>query len=68
MFPNGKQIYFFSDAKTIQTTFPDNLQVFKFENGQIEKHYGEGCKQIIFPDGTQKVLFEDENIDEKNVN
>ena len=31
-----KHIYYFNEAKTVQTTFPDNLQVFKFENGQVE--------------------------------
>jgi centromere protein J len=42
----------------VQTTFPDrdNLQVFKFDNGQIEKHYSDGKKQIIFPDKTLKFI------------
>ena len=31
-FPGGKIVYFFSEAKTTQTTFPDGLQVFKFQN------------------------------------
>jgi len=45
------------------------MQVFKFENGQIEKHYKEGYKQIIFPDGTHKMIYEDEsNYNTNNTN
>lgn len=32
------------------------MQVFKFENGQIEKHFSNGNKQIIFPDKTLKLI------------
>ena len=35
------------------------MQVFKFENGQIEKHHADGTKQIIFPDGTLKYILPD---------
>ena len=57
LFPDGKMIYFFFESKTIQSTVPnDKLQVFKFSNGQIEKHFEDGTKQISFPDGTIKVI------------
>lgn len=57
LFPNGKMIYFFYDSKTIQFTIPeDKMQVFKFANGQIEKHYEDGTKRIFYPDGTIKVI------------
>ena len=36
IFPNkSKQVYYFNEAKTEERTYQDNLQVFKFENGQI---------------------------------
>ena len=35
------------------------LQVFKFQNNQIEKHFPDGTKEISFPDGTVKCLFAD---------
>jgi hypothetical protein len=40
-------VYFFSDTNTVQNTFSDGLQVFKFEDGQIEKHYTDGAKEIM---------------------
>ena len=53
-------IYFFNDSKTIQTTLPqEGLQVFKFSNGQIEKHFENGTKHIAFPDGTLKLINQD---------
>lgn len=60
LFPNGKMIYFFYDSKTIQFTIPeDKMQVFKFANGQIEKHYEDGTKRIFYPDGTIKIINND---------
>lgn len=59
MFPNGKVVYFFNEDKTIQTTYPDQLQVFKFENGQVERHHPDGTKQIAFPDGSLRYIFPD---------
>ena len=45
-YPDGKVVYFFAEARTTQTTYTDNLQVFKFQNGQIEKHFPDGTKEI----------------------
>ena len=53
------QVYFFNESKIIQTTIPDKIQVFKFENGQIEKHYINGIKEIIFPNGNIKKIYQD---------
>jgi len=58
-YPDQKIVYYFAEAKTTQTTFPDGLQVFKFSNQQIEKHFSDGTKEIIFPDGTIKCIFAD---------
>jgi hypothetical protein len=35
------------------------LQVFKFDNGQVEKHYADGSKHIIFLDNTLKYILPD---------
>lgn len=58
-FPDGKVIYHFAEAQTIQTTFPDKLQVFQFSNGQVEKHFQDGKKEILFTDGTVKTIGQD---------
>ena len=60
-YPNGKSVYYFSQAKTVQTTFKNGIFVIKFENNQVERHYPDGKKQILFPDGTEKTIFENEN-------
>jgi centromere protein J len=51
-------MYFFSDSKTVQTTFSDGLQIFKFNNGQIEKHFTDGKIQIKFPDGSMRYILD----------
>ena len=64
-FPNGdmkqkfvgeeeKIIYYYSETNTVQTTFKNGLNVFKFSNGQIEKHYNDGSKFIIYTNGMRK--------------
>lgn len=40
-------VYYFAEAQTTQTTFPDKLQVFKFSNNQIEKHFPDKTKEIM---------------------
>ena len=52
----GKIVYYFNDAKTVQTSYKNGLNVFKFSNNQIEKHFTDGSKLIILPDGTQKMM------------
>ena len=59
--PNGKSIYYFKQAKTVQTTFKNGIFVVKFENNQVEKHYPNGKKQILFPDGSEKIIFDNGN-------
>ena len=58
-YPDGKTVYYFNDSQATQTTFNDGLQVFKFNNGQIEKHYPDGSKQIAFPDGSMRYILAD---------
>ena len=56
VYPDGKVVYHFSQTDTIQTTFPDGLQIFQFSNGQLEKHFPDKHKEINFPDGTVKKI------------
>ena len=37
-FPDGKIEYYFHSAKTKQITLPDGMNIYKFNNGQVEKH------------------------------
>ena len=66
-FPNGdikqkyagereKIVYFYKDTNTVQTTFKSGLNVFKFSNGQIEKHYPDGSRFIIYANGIKRKM------------
>ncbi|XP_048582461.1 centromere protein J isoform X2 [Nematostella vectensis] len=54
--PDQRVVYYYSEAQTTHTTYPDGLEVLQFPNNQIEKHYTDGTKEIIFPDQTVKYL------------
>uniref|UniRef100_A0A3B2WCQ3 T-complex protein 10b n=1 Tax=Mus musculus TaxID=10090 RepID=A0A3B2WCQ3_MOUSE len=53
--PNGK-IYYYADAQTMHTTYPDGVEVVQFPNKWTEKFYPDGSKETVFPDGTVKQL------------
>ncbi|XP_069090630.1 centromere protein J-like isoform X2 [Pleurodeles waltl] len=57
--PDQRVVYFYADAQTTHTTYPNGLEVLQFPNNQIEKHHIDGTKEIIFPDRTVKHLYED---------
>ena len=58
IFPKeNKQIYFFKEKNIVQTTIGGECQIFKYENGQIEKKFKDGTIQIIFPDGKIKNIL-----------
>ena len=42
--------------KTSHTTHPDGSEVYEFPTGQIEKHHLDGRKEILFPDGSRKMM------------
>ncbi|KAM5180135.1 centrosomal P4.1-associated protein isoform 1-T2 [Mantella aurantiaca] len=52
-------IYYYADAQTTHTTYPDGIEILQFSNGQIEKHFPDGKKEITFPDQTIKNLYPD---------
>ncbi|XP_055570863.1 centromere protein J-like [Falco cherrug] len=57
--PDQRVIYYYADAQTTHTTYPDGLEVLQFPNNQIEKHYPDGTQEIVFPDHTVKHLYSD---------
>lgn len=56
VFPDGKILYFYAEANTTHTCFPDGSEIIRFGNGQIEKHYKDRSKKIKYIDGTVKLI------------
>lgn len=62
---DGKQqtIYFYHEAGTLFTQLSLKkdgvLKVYRFENGQFEKHFEDGRKVVYYPDGTVKYIYVD---------
>ncbi|KAJ3592519.1 hypothetical protein NHX12_007646 [Muraenolepis orangiensis] len=52
-------VYYYAEAHTTHTTFPDGMEILQFPNHQNEKHFPDGRKEITFPDQTVKTLFPD---------
>ncbi|XP_012993453.3 centromere protein J isoform X2 [Esox lucius] len=52
-------IYYYAEAQTTHTTYPDGMEVLQFPNNQTEKHFPDGRKEITFPDQTIKNLYPD---------
>ena len=88
-FPNGdmkqkffgkdeKIIYFYNETNTVQTTLKNGINIFKFNNGQIEKHYPDGSKYIFYTNGLRRKIskngteetfnFEEANKSQENLN
>ena len=49
-------MYFYKETNTVETTFKNGLNIFKFNNGQIEKHYPDGSKYIIYSNGLRRKI------------
>uniref|UniRef100_A0A8C4ZPY4 Centromere protein J C-terminal domain-containing protein n=1 Tax=Gadus morhua TaxID=8049 RepID=A0A8C4ZPY4_GADMO len=52
-------VYYYAEAQTTHTTFPNGMEILQFPNLQNEKHFPDGRKEITFPDQTVKTLFPD---------
>ncbi|KAI8497825.1 hypothetical protein Bbelb_244770 [Branchiostoma belcheri] len=63
--PDQRVIYYYAEAQTTHTTYPDGLEILQFPNSLMEKHYPDGTKEITFPDQTIKYLFP--NGDEESI-
>lgn len=57
VFPDtGISIYYYYEAKTKLTTYPDQTKVYEFPNQQIEKSFPDGSTEIVFADGITKTI------------
>ena len=61
VFPDGRTVIKYAESKTVFTSFPNGLKIYKYGNGQMEKHLLGGNKEITYPDGTIKTVFENGN-------
>jgi hypothetical protein len=51
---SGTVAYFHNQEQVMQITTKDGSTLFEYPNQQIERHYPDGSKAIIFPDGTKQ--------------
>ena len=51
---SGTAAYFHAEDRVMQITTADGSTLFEYPSGQIERHYTDGSKAIIFPDGTKQ--------------
>ncbi|KAG7385390.1 hypothetical protein PHYBOEH_009077 [Phytophthora boehmeriae] len=57
IFPDtGISVYYYFEAKTKLTTYPDNRKVYEFPNQQIETSLPDGSTEIQFADGIKKTI------------
>ncbi|KAL3661257.1 hypothetical protein V7S43_013865 [Phytophthora oleae] len=57
IFPDtGISVYYYYEARTKLTTYPDNRKVYEFPNQQIETSLPDGTTEIEFADGIKKTI------------
>ncbi|POM66230.1 Sphingosine Kinase [Phytophthora palmivora] len=57
IFPDtGITVYYYNEAQTKLTTYPDNRKVYEFPNQQIEMSLPDGTTEIQFADGIKKTI------------
>ena len=61
IYKNGKTIYFYKEYNTVRTDYPNGINVYKFSNGQIEKHFPNGLKKIYFANNTIDYIYDEAN-------
>jgi len=59
VFPDGRVIDYYHDTNTTKTTLPNGTKVYRLANGQIEKDFTDGAREVITPRGTVKCTFTD---------
>ncbi|KAI9985726.1 hypothetical protein PInf_005128 [Phytophthora infestans] len=52
----GISVYYYHEAQTKLTTYPDNRKVYEFPNQQIETSLPDGTTEIQFADGIKKTI------------
>ncbi|KAI8616443.1 T-complex protein 10 C-terminus-domain-containing protein [Chytriomyces sp. MP71] len=54
----GRSVYWYAAKQILHTTFEDGLQTVQFlETGQVEKHFVDGGREILFADRTVKYVY-----------
>ena len=48
--------YYYAKADTWHTTCPGDIEVYYFPSGQTEAHHPGGLKEIIFQDGSIRLV------------
>ncbi|KAE9343249.1 hypothetical protein PF008_g9760 [Phytophthora fragariae] len=57
LFPDtGISVYYYYEAQTKLTTYPDNRKVYEFPNQQVETSLPDGTTEIQFADGIKKTI------------
>jgi hypothetical protein len=65
VFPNGDKketavdgtvVYWYKATGAKQTTHVNGLEVIEFANGQVERHFPDGSKEILFANGVKKIV------------
>ncbi|KAF0974250.1 hypothetical protein FDP41_006860 [Naegleria fowleri] len=55
-FEDGVVVYYYDSLQTTHISYPNGLEMYKFPNTQIERHFPSGEKEIVFPDKTVKFV------------
>ncbi|KAM4865680.1 T-complex protein 10A homolog 2-like isoform 2-T2 [Thomomys bottae] len=50
--PDQRVVYYYADAQTTHTTFPNGMEIVQFPNKRTEKFHPDGSKETVYPDGT----------------
>lgn len=58
---DDRSVYYYQEAAATHIVYHTGLEVIRFGNGQIEKHYENGQKKITYPDGSVKKISCDGN-------
>ena len=52
----GIVAYFHNREGVLQITHADGSVLYEYSNGQMERHYANGSKVVMFPDGTKRII------------
>ena len=56
--PDKTVLYYYKDQDTTQiSVVKENMEVYRFSEGQVEFHYKNGNKEIKFPTGAEKYVY-----------
>ncbi|KAG2379495.1 hypothetical protein C9374_006612 [Naegleria lovaniensis] len=58
-FEDGVVVYYYASLQTTHVSYPNGLEMYKFPNTQLERHFPSGEKEIVFPDKTVKFVNND---------